>query len=442
MILPLAIKSLRNRRLTAGLTVLSIALSVALLLAVERIRHESRETFANSVSGTDLIVGARSSPVHLLLSSVFGIGNATSNLGWQSYQRIAGLPEVAWTIPLALGDSHRGFRVLGTTQQYFDHYRFGRDRKLELVEGERFADANGTVLGAEVAAALRYRLGQQIVIAHGSGDVAFALHKDHPFRVTGILARTGTPVDRAIHVSLEGMDAVHAAESAEAGADPLAAAMRDAKQREAQNAGRIDQARDHDHAQHGAAANGSSTRSITAVLVGLKSRNRALFLQRQVNASRDEPLTAILPGATLLDVWDIVAGAEKALIAISALVVIMGLAGMLIALLTSLGERRREMAVLRAVGARPWHVFALLLGEATFLTLLGIVLGIAALYVGLGIGKPWLEQGLGLFIAPRWPSAAEFGLMMLVAVSGVVIGLIPAYRIYRLSLADGMTIRI
>ena len=161
-----------------------------------------------------------------------------------------------------------------------------------------------------------------------------------------------------------------------------------------------------------------------------------------MNESRDEPLTAILPGATLLDVWDIVAGAEKTLIAISALVVIMGLAGMLIALLTSLSERRREMAVLRAVGARPWHVFALLLGEATFLTLLGIVLGIAALYLGLGVGKPWLEQGLGLFIAPRWPSAAEFGLMMLVAVSGVLIGLIPAYRIYRLSLADGMTIRI
>jgi putative ABC transport system permease protein len=441
MILPLAIKSLRNRRFTAGLTVLSIALSVALLLGVERIRQESRETFASSVSGTDLIVGARSSPVHLLLSSVFRIGNATNNVSWESYQRVAALPEVAWTIPLSLGDSHRGFHVLGTTQDYFDHYRFGRDHKLELAQGERFADANGTVLGAEVAAALGYRLGQQIVIAHGSGDVAFALHKDHPFHVVGILARTGTPVDRAIHVSLEGMDAVHAAESA-AGVDPLAAAMRDAKQREMRSAGREDHDRDHDHDQHGTGSGEASKRSITAFLVGLKSRGGALFLQRKVNESREEPLTAILPGATLLEVWEIVAGAEKTLIAISALVVVMGLAGMLIALLTGLSERRREMAVLRAVGARPWHVFALLLGEATFLTLLGIALGIAALYLGLGAGQPWLEQRLGLFIALRWPSVTEFGLMMLVAVSGVLIGLIPAYRIYRLSLADGMTIRI
>ena len=185
-----------------------------------------------------------------------------------------------------------------------------------------------------------------------------------------------------------------------------------------------------------------SKRTITAFLVGLKSRGGALFLQRYVNESRDEPLTAILPGATLLEVWDIVAGAEKTLIAISALVVVMGLAGMLIALLTSLSERRREMAVLRAVGARPGHVFALLLGEATFLTLLGVALGVAALYLGLGAGQPWLEQRLGLFIALRWPSVTEFGLMMLVAMSGVLIGLIPAYRIYRLSLADGMTIRI
>jgi len=439
MILPLAIKSLRNRRFTAGLTVLAIALSVALLLAVERVREQSRETFASSVSGTDLIVGARTSPVNLLLSSVFRIGNNTSNVSWQSYQTIAALPEVAWTIPLSLGDSHRGYSVLGTTQDYFDHYQFGQGRKLELAQGGRFSDTEGTVLGVEVAAALGYRLGQAIVIAHGSGDVAFALHKDHPFRVVGILARTGTPVDRTIHVSLEGMDAVHAAGAWDAsGGDPLVAAMQNAKQRELR---RADLDHDHDHGHHDG-VNDTSNRTITAFLVGLKSRGAALSLQRKVNEWREEPLTAILPGATLLDVWDIVAGAEKTLIAISALVVVMGLAGMLIALLTSLSERRREMAVLRAVGAGPGHVFALLLGEATFLTLIGVAFGVATLYVGLAAGQPWLEQRLGLFVPLRWPSITEFGLMILVAVSGVLIGLIPAYRIYRLSLADGMTIRI
>ena len=423
MILALAVKSLRNRKFTAVLTVLSIALAVMLLLGVERLRSESRESFAATISGTDLVVGARSSPVHLLLFSVFRIGNATNNIRWDSYRAIAQRPEVAWTIPLSLGDSHRGFRVLGTTREYFEHFRFGRDRKLELARGGVFDDMHDAVLGADVAVKLGYKPGDSIVIAHGAGDVSFSLHEDQPFRVVGVLARTGTPVDRTVHVTLEGMDAVHA-EAAEDAFDPLAAAVR---------AG----ADEHEH--H---AEKKTERAITAFLVGLKSRGAALSMQRLVNEYSGEPLSAILPGATLLEVWEIVGAAEKTLFAVSALVVVVGLAGMLVALLTSLSERRREMAVLRSVGARPIHIFALILGEAAFLTLLGIALGIAALYLGLLAGRPWLESRLGLFIVVGWPSAYEFALMTVVAAAGVLIGLIPAYRIYRYSLADGMTIRI
>ncbi|MGH8760811.1 MAG: ABC transporter permease, partial [Burkholderiales bacterium] len=358
MILALAVKSLRNRKFTAVLTVLSIALAVMLLLGVERLRSESRESFAATISGTDLVVGARSSPVHLLLYAVFHIGNATNNLRWDSYRAIAARPEVAWTIPLALGDSHRGYRVLGTTPDYLERLRFGRDRRLVLAQGKRFVDERDAVLGADVDEALGYKLGDSIVIAHGAGDVSFSLHVDHPFRVVGVLKRSGTPVDRTVHVTLEGMDAVHA-EAAEDAFDPLAAATR---------AG----ADEHEH--H---AEKKTERAITAFLVGLKSRSAALSMQRLVNEYSGEPLTAILPGATLLEVWEIVGAAEKTLFAVSALVVVVGLAGMLVALLTSLSERRREMAVLRSVGGRPMHIFGLILGEAAFLTLLGIALGVA-----------------------------------------------------------------
>jgi putative ABC transport system permease protein len=436
MILALAIKSLRNRKFTAALTVLSIALAVVLLLGVERIRSEARESFAATISGTDLIVGARSSPVHLLLYSVFRIGNATNNVRWDSYEALANRPEVAWTIPLSLGDSHRGFRVLGTTQDYFEHFRFGRGRKLDLAQGKRFEDAHDAVLGAEVAEALGYKLGQSIVIAHGTGDVSFSLHKEHPFRVAGVLARTGTPVDRTVHVTLEGMDAVHA-EHNEASTDPLAAAMHASEEADHHDEPGAAHEGDEEH-EHAA----GSKRAITAFLVGLKSRGAALSVQRFVNEYPAEPLTAILPGPTLQEVWDIVGAAEKTLLAVSALVVVVGLAGMLVALLTSLSERRREMAILRSVGARPMHVFSLILGEAAFLTLSGIVLGVAALYVGLLAGQPWLESRLGLLIGVGWPSAHELALMSLVGTAGVLIGLIPAYRIYRYSLADGMTIRI
>ena len=423
MIIGLAVKSLRNRRLTATLTVVSIALAVALLLGVERIRQQAREGFTSTVSGTDLIVGARSSPVHLLLFSVFRIGNATNNIRWDSYRAIADWPEVAWTIPLSLGDSHRGFRVLGTTSDYFEHFRFARDRPLELAAGKRFADAHDAVLGADVASALGYGLGQKIVIAHGTGDVEFALHKDQPFEVVGILARTGTPVDRTIHISLEGLDALHVEANAIATADPLEAARQAAKHR-------------HEEAQH------DEPHALTAFLVGLKSRGSALALQRRINEYRDEPLTAILPGVALLEVWEIASVAERALFAVSALVVVVGLAGMLVALLTSLNERRREMAVLRSVGARPVDIFALVMGEAALLTLLGIALGLAVVSIGLRISEPWLQSHLGLVVTLAWPSAYEWGLMAIMAAAGACIGLIPAFRIYRYSLADGMMIRI
>jgi putative ABC transport system permease protein len=415
MIFALAVKSLRNRKFTAGLTVVSIALAVMLLLGVERIRSESREGFTATISGTDLIVGARASPVHLLLYAVFRIGNPTNNLRWESYRDIARHPEVAWTIPLSLGDSHRGFRVLGTTQDYFEHLRFGGGRGLRMARGKAFEDAHDAVLGADVAEKLDYRPGDSIIIAHGAGEVSFSLHERQPFTVVGVLARTGTPVDRTVHVTLDGLDAVH---SEDDGYDPLATAL------------------------IGSAGETAKPRAISAFLVGLKSRPAALAMQRTINEYRGEPLTAILPGVTLQEMWEIAGTIERTLFAVSALVVVVGLAGMLVALLTGLSERRREMAVLRSVGARPLHVFGLLLGEAAFLTLLGIALGVAALYVGLLGGRPWLESRLGLFITVGWPSAYEFGLMILVAAAGVLVGLVPAYRIYRYSLADGMTIRI
>jgi len=434
MIIALALKSLRNRRLTAALTVLSIALAVALVLAVERIREQSRESFTSTISGTDLIVGARTSPVHLLLFSVFRIGDASKNMRWDSYRDLAARPGIAWTIPLALGDSHRGFRVLGTTQEYFEHLRFAGGRRLELAFGRRFETPGEAVLGASVAAALGYELGRDIIVAHGSGEVAFSLHNDQPFRVVGILAPTGTPADRTIHVALDGLDALHGEAHAPAH-DPLASAIQGAR-RHAES--HVHEERD-EHDEH---ASESAGHAITAFLVGLESRRAALSAQRLVNEYPAEPLTAILPGATLLEVWEVVGVAERALFAVSVLVVVVGLAGMLVALLTNLSERRREMAVLRSVGARPIHVFALILGEAALLTLLGIALGVAAVYAGLLAGRPWLEARLGLFIEVGWPSLYECGLMTLTAVAGAVIGMIPAYRIYRYSLADGMVIRI
>ena len=421
-ILILAWKSLLNRRFTALLTLLSIAFSVTLLIGVERLRGEVREGFTNTVSGTDLIVGARGGQINLLLYAVFRIGNATNNISWESYQAIANLPKVAWTIPLSLGDSHRGFRVLGTTAAYFEHYRYARDRGLTLAQGEPFADLYDAVLGSEVARTLGYRLGDPIVIAHGTGDVSFARHADKPFRVAGILAPTGTPVDRTVHVSLTAIEAIHVGWESGAAAPGRSP---DAEQTRA------------------LAATGALTpKAITAVLVGLKSRIATFQVQRAVNDYPEEPLLAILPGVALADLWSLIGIGERALLAVSAAVVVVGLFGMLTALLTSLNERRREMAILRSVGARPAHVLALILGEAVFLTLIGALLGVALLYGVLLLGGPLITDRLGLVIGIGPPRPTEGLLLAAVVTAGVLVGLIAGYRAYRLSLSDGLLIRV
>ena len=416
-ILLLTFKSLRNRKFTVGLTVLSIALSVALLLGVERIRTESRSSFTNTISGTDLVVGARSGPVQLLLYSVFRIGYATNNISWQSYQEIAALPSVSWTIPISLGDSHKGYRVMGTSAEYFTHFRYGSRQELRFSDGKPFADLYEAVLGAEVARKLGYAKDSSLVIAHGAGDVSFIEHADKPFTVVGILAPTGTPVDRTVHVSLEAIEAIHIDWRNDS---PMTGISISADQARRVNL---------------------TPRAITAFLVKLDSPIATFKVQRLINQYRGEPLTAILPGVALQQLWELIGIAEKALIAVSAFVVVVGLLGMSTALMTSLNERRREMAILRSLGARPIHVFSLIIGEAILVTGAGIVCGIALLYGLLITAQPMLAGRFGLSIAISFFSTYELVLMGVVLLAGVAAGIVPAWKIYRYSLSDGMTIK-
>ena len=433
----LAIKSLRNRRFGAALTVLSIALGVMLLLGVERIRSEVRASFASTISGTDLIVGARSGPVQLLLYSVFRLGDPTQSIAFATYEALARHPRVAWTIPLSLGDSHRGYRLLGTTHAYFEHFRYARERGLELEAGRLFDDAFDAVLGAEVAAKLGYRVGDRIIIAHGAGEVSLVEHADKPFRVAGILRRTGTPVDRTVHVQLSGIEAMHEDFQGSGRAkeqDSLPARTR-GKAPEAHAAAPTAQAAAPER-------HATEPEKISAFLVGLKARSAAPAMLRAINEYPDEPLSAIMPAVALQELWQLVGVAETALRVVSVFVLAVCLAGMLTALLSSIEERRREMAVLRSVGARPGQVFGLIVGEAACITLAGAALGLVLLYVLQIAAQNLLAAHLGLFVPLAWPGWQELAALAAVCAAGILIGVVPGVRVYRYSLADGMTIRI
>jgi putative ABC transport system permease protein len=416
--LRLACHSLRNRRTTALLTAATIAISVALLLGVHMVRTAAKESFENTLSGTDLVVGARTGALNLLLVSVFRIGDADANVSWKTYRRIAGHPDVAWTIPISLGDMHRGFRVLGTNGDYFQHYRYNAGRTIRFDGGGPFRDIDEAVLGAEVAASLHYRLGDEITLSHGTGAVSFVEHVDRPFRIVGILSRTGTPVDRTVHVSLEAISAIHL--------DWRGGSEAPRKFRLTP-----EEVRTRD----------LTPDSITAFLVGMRSRVMTFTMQRAINSYPQEPLLAILPGTTLAQLWSLVAAADTALTIVSGFVVAAGLLGMMTSILASLNERRREMAILRSVGARPLQVFGLLVAEAGLLASAGVLAGAGLGYGLLIAARPALSSRFGIDIAVAALTVREIQILCAIVVSALIVGSFPAFRAYRTTLSDGLQIR-
>jgi putative ABC transport system permease protein len=414
----LAWRSLMNRRGSALLTILAVALSVALFLGVDKARNGARAGFDNTISGTDLIVGAPTGQINLLLYSVFRLGNATAEISWDTYQTIDARNDIAWTIPVSLGDSHRGFRVLGTNDAYYQHYRHGDGQVLELAEGAKTSDIYEAVIGARVAREAGYGIGSEIVLTHGLGAGGLTDHEARPFIVSGILAPTGTPVDQTIHIPLEGVTAIHV--GWESGTrNPMADTISN------------DMIRGFD----------LTPKSITAVFVGLEQRGSLLRTQRALNTQAGEPLLAIIPGVALGELWQVTGIVERALIAVSLFVIAVGLVSVLTSILTSLNERRREMSILRATGARPGHIFFLMVAEAGLLGFSGAVAGVLLVQLGLAIAGPVLSSTYGVTIGGLGLSALDLWTVLAVTAASILIGTVPAVMALRRSLADGLTVK-
>jgi putative ABC transport system permease protein len=419
ILLKLAFRSLQNRRLTTTLTVVSIALSILLLLGVEKTRRSAKESFANTISQTDLIVGARTGATQLLLYSVFHIGDATNNLNYSTYEKVAKNKAVEWVIPISLGDSHRGYRVVATNEDFYRHYHYRVDQGLTFSVGEAAREVFDVTLGSEVARELGYSIGREIALSHGVSEGIGIDHGDKPFRVVGVMNRTGTPIDRSLYITLEGMEAIHM--DWQTGAPPKAE-ERISPEEVLRKKIKISQ--------------------ITAFFVRAKTRIQSIYLQREINTEPTEPLLAIIPGVALSELWQGISYAEDGLRMIAAFVVVSGLLGMLISLYTSLNERRREMAILRSLGAGPKKILFLLVLESSTLTLAGILLGTGLSYALFALGQPLIEKQFGLYLPLKMLTTVEWIYLISAFIGGVVMGWIPALKAYRNSLQDGLTIKI
>ena len=415
-----AAKSLRYRLSGVILTTIAVALSVFALLGVEHVRQESRSSFASTVSGVDLIVGARTGDINLLLLSVFRIGSASANVSWESVEAINEHPQVDWVVPLSLGDSHRGYRVVGTTEGFFDRYHYGRKQPITFDTGSQFSETADVVLGAAVAKSLGYGIGDSLILSHGVADTSFVHHDQVPFTVVGLLSPTGTPVDNALFVSLEAIDAMHADEET------------------AQEHESHDEHDTHDeHGEHDAHDHSGPLGSVSAVLVGLDGPFATLQVQRWINEFEDEALLGILPGVTLTQLWDIMARIEDTLRGIAILVFISSLFGLNAMLLASMRERRQEIGILRSIGAPSLFILGMLVVESLLIVIVGIVLAIGCLIVAIGAVNGFLMSEVGISFSYQILYPTSLIALTLIVIVSVFMSLLPAWQAYRLSTSPG-----
>lgn len=392
--------SLLSRKKTVLLTFCSLVISIVVLLSVEHIRLQAKDSFNRTISGVDLIVGAPSGQLNLLLYSVFRMGSPTNNIAFESYNMFKEHDLVKWAIPIALGDSHRGFRVMGTDEAYFEHFRYGNKQPLTFNTGEPFEHLFETVIGADVADTLQYKLGDKIVISHGMGATSFTHHDTSPFVIRGILAPTGTPVDKTVHIRLRALEAIHLSPN------KLTAVI----------------------ANHDLAPQPDN---ITSVMLGLTNKFATFTLQRNINNYPDDRLMAILPGVAMADLWSLMSTVENLLRVIALLVLISSLFGLATMLLASMNERRGEIAVLRVLGAGPMVILILILLEALILVALSVMTAMGVLSLALLSLKDFLAAEFGLFLSHNILSPEIIMMVGMVFIATLVVSIFPGYEAYK-----------
>ena len=463
-VLLVASRSLRYRLSGVLLTIASVALSVFVLLGVEHVRQEARSGFASTVSGVDLIVGARTGEINLLLLSIFRIGTATANVSWESVEQLDQQRNVDWSVPISLGDSHRNFRVIGTTQAFFSRYKYGAKQPLVFEQGQPFEAVAEVVLGARVARELGYQLGDSLVLSHGMADTSFTHHDQLPFAVSGVLAGTGTPIDNALFVGLEAIDAMHSdggLENHQAHVDHDAHEDRDAHEGRDEHEVHEehvvhedhdaheghDAHEDHDtheehealddHEEHHEAHDHPPIGTVTAVLVGLSSPITTLQVKRWVDEYEGEALLAILPGVALTQLWELVGNVESVLLGISVLILVSSLLGLNAMLLASMRERRREIEVLRSIGAPSSFILSLLMIESLLIVSVGVVLAVGTLLASITAANTLFAETFGLMISSQILNPSNVTALGLIYLTAVIVTLLPALQAYRVSRSVG-----
>ncbi len=424
----LSLTYLRHKMLGTCLSVVMFASGIAVIVALLLINAQLNKDFSKNLQGIDLVVGAKGSPMQLILSSVFHLDVPTGNIAWEEAQRIERHPLVKKAIPVALGDNYRGFHIVGTSPVYAEHYQ----AKLQG-DGRFWQEEMEAVIGAEVAAKTGLKLGDDFVGSHGLTGGGEA-HGEMPYKVVGVLKATGGVIDRLALTDVKSVWHIHADHEQDEEHGGHESHHDDEHDEEhGGHESHHDDEHDEEHSGHESHHDEEHEgREITALLIAYKTPMAMATLPREINQSTS--LQAASPAfevARLMNFMGVGAGALKSF---GWYLMILAGFGIFVALYHAMNERRYDLALMRSFGASPRKLFAVVMCESLMISLAGALLGLLVGHGCVEIVSMWLADSKHIHIT-GWLFLPEEGWLLLASgVIGVVAALLPALRVYRIDI--------
>ena len=414
--LSLLLKSMRSRIIPTSLVTISLMASMVLLLSIERIQQGTEEGFNQSISGVDAIIGPRSSSLELVLYTVFHLGRPTNNITTKTINDVKQRSDISWLVPIALGDSHRGYRVIATEPNYFQHIRYGNNQPLTFSKGAPFTELSEATLGSDVAEKLNYSVGSEIQITHGSIESIGSKHDDFSFTVTGVLNKTGTPIDQAVFLDLKGYELLHLGWKSGKKVFSLEDIDLSSLPPDALN-----------------------PKTVTAAFVGLKSKLTIFNFSKNIREYPEEAISAVIPGIALSELWSIVGLVDKGFQLLSWIIIAISLIAMVTLIIASLDNRKQEMTIYRANGASPKFLAAMVICESLVIGLVAIIGAIILVTAVTYFATSQLNLALGISPSFKWISLDEIKVFGIILLSGVLSSLIPAAMVFRKNLHQALS---
>ncbi len=400
-------RSLGQHAVSTAITALSLALAGGLVMALFQIQAQSRAAFTSGASSFDAVLGARGSQLQIVLNSVFHLETSPGNLNWAWYTRLNADPGVSFALPYALGDSFHGYRIVGTESKLFDGALAG-EATLMLAEGRPFDDSlREVVVGSFAAEHSGLKINSRVQPSHGLVDSE--KHHDEEYVVVGIAAPTNTPNDRVLWIPIEGVFRMGGHVLRGAGDEYVAEADQDIPE---------------------------ESKEISALLLRFKNYQRGLELEQEINRDGTEATLAFPIARVMAELFDKLGWMNRVLTLVAYLTVLVGAASILASLYNTMNERRREFAILRALGARRRTLFAAILGESAAIGVIGGALGVLVQGCIVAVAASVVRRQTGVVIDPFAWHPALWAVPLMIVGLGALAGIWPAWSAYRTEVAE------